>query len=333
MWNILLNDDERMIADSVREFLTAELPLDRLRPKAKPVDADAVRRAMAGLGWFSVGLPEEAGGAGLGLVEEMLIQREFGRQVASPATLAAVLAGHVALAAGDAELAGELATGADAVGLAMLPPGAASGMPAYVYDWSEGNRLLGWTDKGIGLFDPEAFTGAREEECIDDSITLHIGELSPGKALHWIEDPALLTRARVLIAALLVGLAEQACELTVEYAKIREQFGQPIGAFQAVKHRAADMGVRARLAWYQTSVACLKVIAGADDAGLQVDSALLLAAEAAHENGRAGIQLHGAIGFQSECDIHWFMKRAHLYDQLTGGRNVVARKVLSHGSA
>jgi alkylation response protein AidB-like acyl-CoA dehydrogenase len=331
MWNILQSDDERMIADSVREFLTAELPLDRLRPKAVPVDADAVRRAMAGLGWFSVGLPEKAGGAGLGLVEEMLIQRELGRQVAGISTLATVLAAHVALAAGDEQLAGEQASGANSVGLAMVAADATGVAPAYAFDWSEGNRLVCWTGQGIGLFGPEAMADARAEECLDESVTLHTGKLSLDKALHWVDDPALLARVRVLVAALLVGLAEQACELTVEYAKIREQFGQPIGAFQAVKHRAADMGVRARLAWYQTCVACLKVAAGAEDAALQVDSALLLAAEAAHENGRAGIQLHGAIGFQSECDIHWFMKRAHIYDQLAGGRIVMARKVLAYG--
>lgn len=334
MWNILLNADEAMIADAVREFLRGELPLERLRPKAPPVDGDALRRNMAALGWFAVGLPEDCGGSGLGLVEEMLIQREFGRHVASPGTLAAMLAGHVCAAAGDAALAREMTSGERRVALALLPGDARGLAPAYVFDWREGDAILGWTNLGIGLFPATALACARSEECLDDSVTLHAGDLALDKALHWIPaERGLIARARVLLAAALVGLAERACELTVEYAQVREQFGKPIGSFQAVKHRCADMGVRARLAWYQTSVACLKVMAQAPDAALQLDSALLLAAEAAHENGRAGVQMHGAIGFQAECDVHWFVKRTHLYDQLAGGRLAMARAVLDHPAA
>ncbi len=332
MWNILPNEDEVMIADSVREFLAAELPLERLRPKAPAPDMAEIHKRMGQLGWFSVGLPEACGGSGLGLVEEMLIQREFGRYVTSLSTLAIVLAGHVCAAAGDPGLAGEVASGNRPVGLALLRADAEGNARAYVFDWQDGGRILAWTDKGMGLFPSEAFTAARREESIDDSVTLHVGTLSLDKAGYWVpaDKAPLLARARVLIAAALNGLADHACELAVEYAKIREQFGKPIGTFQAVKHRCADMGVRSRLAWYQTNVACLKVMAQARDAGLQVDSALLLAAEAAHENARASIQMHGAIGFQAECDVHWFMKRAHVYDQLVGGRLAVARSVLAH---
>ena len=82
----------------------------------------------------------------------------------------------------------------------------------------------------------------------------------------------------MLLAASLVGLAGHACDLAVDYAKIREQFGKPIGTFQAIRHRCADMGVRQRLSWYQTSLACLKLEAGAPDAPLQIASAMLLAA-------------------------------------------------------
>lgn len=333
MWNILLNEDEAMIADSVREFLAAELPLERLRPKPTVViEWDAIRPTMAQLGWFAVGLPEAAGGSGLGLVEEMLIQREFGRHVASPSSLAIVLAGHICVEAGDHAQAGEVTSGESSVALALVQPDARGDARAYVFDWREGDRIVAWTDAGVGLFPAEALADPRAEECTDDSVTLHSSTLSLDKALHWIDADTsqLPARIRVLLAAALVGLADQACDLTVEYAKIREQFGKPIGSFQAVKHRCADMGVRTRLAWYQTNVACLKVMASTADAPLQVDSALLLATEAAHENGRASVQMHGGIGFQAECDVHWFVKRAHIYDQLVGGRRCIARNVLSH---
>ena len=131
----------------------------------------------------------------------------------------------------------------------------------------------------------------------------------------------------MLLAAGLTGIAEHACDLTVEYAKVREQFGQMIGSFQAVKHRCADMVVRARLAWYQTALACLKIETGTVDGALQAAAAKITAAQAAHENGRAAIQLHGGIGFQSECDAHWFMKRSHLYDQAGGSMLIQARHI------
>lgn len=335
MWNILLSDEEAMIADHVRSFLSAELPLERLRPKAAAVDAAAIHRSMADLGWFSIGLPESSGGSGLGLVEEMLIQRELGRYVASPSCLAATLAGHIAAAADDIDLVREITSGLSGVGLAMIRLDARGNAPAWIFDWAFGDRIVAWNDEGIGLFPAEALTQAQVHDCTDDSLRMHGGNLDLTKALHWIgrEQSDLLQRLRILIAAALVGLADHACDLTIDYAKLREQFGKPIGSFQAVKHRAADMGVRTRLAWYQTNVACLKLMAGADDASLQIDSALLLANEAAHENARASIQLHGAIGFQAECDVHWFMKRAHVYEQLVGGRFVVAQQVLAHPTA
>lgn len=329
MWNILPSDDERMIAEAAREFLVAELPLERLRPKpVRAIAWDEVSPVMGNLGWFAVGLPEAAGGSGLGLVEEMLISREFARQVASTSTLGLVLAAHLCAEAGDADRAADFASGARSAAVALVSDNG----EAYVFDWREGDPVVAWTAKGIGLFEGEALAGLREEQCLDESLTLHAGKLALGRPLHWraATETTLIDRARILLAAALCGLAEQACELTVDYAKIREQFGVAIGSFQAVKHRCADMGVRARLAWYQTNVAALKVAVGTDDAGLALDSALLLAAEAAHENGRAGIQMHGGIGFQAECDIHWFMKRAHVYDRLAGGRLALARQVLSH---
>jgi alkylation response protein AidB-like acyl-CoA dehydrogenase len=331
MWNLLLNEDETMIAEAVRDYLAAEMPLERLRPKAKTIDSTVVREGMARLGWFSVGLPEAAGGSGLGLVEETLIQREFGRYLVSPSTLAIVLAGHICVLAGDEALARSVTSGKRDVSLGLVIPRAARVACSYAFDWNDNSLMVAWTNDGMGLFGASAFKNVEEDSCIDDSLTMHAGELSLRKATHWIPSSAapLVMRARVMLAAALTGLAEHACTLTVEYARIREQFGKPIGTFQAVKHRCADMGVRARLAWYQTSLASLKAQAQAKDSEFQVASALLVAADAAHENGRAGIQMHGGIGFQAECDVHWFMKRAHVYDQLAGGRQRLSENVLA----
>jgi alkylation response protein AidB-like acyl-CoA dehydrogenase len=319
MWNLLPSDDERMIAEAVREFLAAEQPLARLRPGASATDAWP---AMAELGWFGMGLPEAAGGGGLGLVTEAQIQRECGRYLVSPSVLSTVLAGHVAWHADGVALDGIEAAGLPRVCMAIdAEPGrTGSERSVLVFDWNGADSLLFWNEDGMGLFGPEALAGAGNERCFDESISLVSGSLLLGQARHWVsaETAPLAARAQVLLAAALVGLAEHACDLAVEYAKVREQYGKPIGSFQAIKHRCADMAVRQRLAWYQTSLACLKLEAEAGDAALQVASAKLLAAEAAHENGRACVQIHGGIGFQAECDAHWFLKRARVFDQAGG---------------
>lgn len=328
MWNLLPSEDESMIADAARAFLSAELPLDRLRPRpAAIVDQHSMREAMGRLGWFAIGLADEDGGE---LIAELLLQRELGRCLASPATLGLVIAGHVLAEAGEADEARRIASGSASIGVGML----GDNHRAMVFDWREGERIVAWSGDGIGLFAGEVFRDAEQRPCLDDSLTLHVGRLPQDGALVWLPaDRARLgLRTRALIAARLCGLAEQACDLTVDYVKLREQFGAKIGSFQAVKHRCADMAVRARLAWRQLCVAGLAIASGSDDVALQTDSALLLAADAAHENGRAGIQLHGAIGFQAECDIHWFAKRAHVYDQLSGGRFAAARRVVDHAA-
>jgi alkylation response protein AidB-like acyl-CoA dehydrogenase len=330
MWNLIANEDERMIVDSVREYLARELPIERLRPKAAPVDAAAVRQGLVKLGWFGVGLPEAVGGSGLGLVEEMLVQRECGRYLATPSVLATVLASHVAMECGEATLAADLIAGQASAALAIPSAPAAAGIcEAFAIDWDDGALLLAWNDEGMGLFDAAALAGKRRDECLDNSVTMHAGRLALDRPKFWVgaEQAALGLRAQVLLSAALTGLAEHACDLTVGYAKVREQFGQAIGAFQAVKHRCADMGIRGRLAWYQTSLAALKVAAGAPDAAFHAASAKLVAAQAAHENGRAAIQLHGGIGFQSECDAHWFMKRAHIYDRAGKSIHALARRI------
>jgi len=330
MYDLLLSEDESMIAASVREFLAGELPIERLRPGAKPTDYEAVWQATGALGWFGVGLPESAGGSGLGLIGEMLIQRECARHLASPKVLASMLAAHVAHHAGNDELAARFAAGDTSAALAIdtAPNADGDARDVLAFDHAGAQALLFWNEDGMGLFDASMLERAA---CVDESLTLHRARVSLGAATHWVETSRapLPRRADVLLAAALVGLAEQACDLAVDYASIREQFGKPIGSFQAIKHRCADMAVRQRLAWYQCCLAALKLEAGVPDAGLQVASAKLLAAEAAHENGRACIQIHGGIGFQAECDAHWFAKRAFVYDQAGGAMQLQAERIIA----
>ena len=114
------------------------------------------------------------------------------------------------------------------------------------------------------------------------------------------------------------GIAEAERDMGARYAIDREQFGRPIGAFQAVKHRVADTAIRAEAAWSQTAVAALRVAAGEGGAQFQASSAKVVATDAAIRNGRDTIQNHGAIGFTAEHDAHLFLKRAHVLDHVLG---------------
>jgi alkylation response protein AidB-like acyl-CoA dehydrogenase len=105
----------------------------------------------------------------------------------------------------------------------------------------------------------------------------------------------------------------------VEYAKLREQFGRPIGSQQAIKHHCANMAIAARCARDQVGFAAVAVDEGRADATLQVESALFVAGRAALDNAGANIQIHGGIGFSDEADPHLLLKRAQVLLAVAGG--------------
>lgn len=133
-------------------------------------------------------------------------------------------------------------------------------------------------------------------------------------------DPALAAHADLLVCGYLAGVAEAARDMAVSYAATRVQFGQLIGAFQAVKHACADMAMRAEAAAAQTFYAALLVTAGMADTESDVASARLIAGKAALDNAKANIQVHGGMGFTQECDAHLYLKRAQLFSALNGSR-------------
>lgn len=153
---------------------------------------------------------------------------------------------------------------------------------------------------------------------VDPLTPLH--ELAAAPEGAALGDSTLAGRLRqegaLLTAAVQVGLAGRATELAVDYAKSREQFGRPIGSFQAVKHLCADMFVRTELARVAVHAAAVR-LGGAFDEPSEclraVAAAKLLADEAAVANGRAAVQVHGGMGFTWEVPVHFFLKRAWLH--------------------
>jgi len=126
--------------------------------------------------------------------------------------------------------------------------------------------------------------------------------------------------ATVLLAAEAVGLAERTLEASVEYAKVRQQFGRPIGSFQAVKHRCADMAVRAEVARSLTTYAAVALRDGEPDAARHADEAKALAVDAALANAHDNVQNHGGMGFTWESDAHLYLKRAWVLEHQFGTR-------------
>ncbi|MGW2568567.1 acyl-CoA dehydrogenase family protein [Streptomyces sp. NPDC001537] len=230
-------------------------------------------RTLGELGFFSLRLPEADGGAGLGLPEAVLAFEEAGRALV-PGPLVAT---HLA---------------------AGVVPGAAAG--EVVVAAADG-RLVEWLDEA-DVVRPGA-EGAVPLRSVDPLTPLH---RVPAPAPS---DPV----ADLLTAAEQLGTATRVCESAVQHARTREQFGQPIGAFQAVKHLCAQMLVRAEVA--RAAVYAAAVTADRGD----IAAARLLADEAAVRGARDCLQVHGGMGFTWDSEVHLHLKRAWVRAQRGGG--------------
>jgi alkylation response protein AidB-like acyl-CoA dehydrogenase len=298
-------------------------------------DNRAAWLGLAEQGIFGLAAPEEIGGAGFSLVEDMLVARELGRFLLSPSVLASNLAAQVAATAGDAGLASAIIAGQTRVSFARLTGqsqiGAKIAGELHIIDARPDDLLLGWGDDGMALFDRTGLIDVRSVTPMDGSVGLERGFAQSINARVFIpaSTAPMAQRANLLIAAALAGNADASCTLAVAYAKVREQFGKPIGAFQAVAHHCSDMAIRARAALAQTAFAAIIMRDGHSDAELQLASAAIVAADAAINNATIAIRVHGGMGFTAECEVHLYLKRAHLLTHLNGGRRMYQEKLLS----
>jgi alkylation response protein AidB-like acyl-CoA dehydrogenase len=311
MIDLLPDADQQQIIDSVAAFMAGELPVARLRPGATLDREAAAWPKIAELGCFGLGLPETAGGAGFSLAEEALAFRELGRGLASPAIFATTMAAHVAAAAGQVEVVAGLVSGTLRAAPAIVRDAGA----LLAIDADDADFLIVQTDRVSALYARDQFGDCTVGRAIDDAVSLQT--VSGGGPARWrSDDPALIRRGQLLITAMLVGVGEQARDMAVAYAKERRQFDQPIGAFQAIKHRCADMAVRCEMALAQLLYAAIQERDGAPGAAFHGAAAAMMALDAALQNAAASIQVHGGIGFTAEYDAHRYLKRAHLLELL-----------------
>lgn len=278
--------DQLDLQRGVRDLLESRFPLDNL---PDGYDAD-LWNALTETGVFSLRTE-----LGLGLADAVLVFEELGR-----ACVPGPLVGTF-LAAGSAASGPVTVVDPDRHPLLVSHLDIATSL--LVLD-SSGPRLTA-TVTGVALTDP-----------LDPLTPLHELAAVPGDSVARLAQDTAQLRAEgaALTAALQVGLAARMTELAVDYAKKREQFGKPIGSFQAVKHLCADMFVRtelARAAVHNAAVTLDDPEVG--DAQRAVHGAKLLADEAATTNGRSCIQVHGGMGFTWEVPVHFFLKRAWLH--------------------
>jgi alkylation response protein AidB-like acyl-CoA dehydrogenase len=310
-------DDQRLIAESVGGLLAARLPVSRLREEAAHAGAaeSALWSELAELGLFGMGLEEDQGGFGYGLPEEVLAARELGVVLASPSVLAQMAAAHLA----DDDLRPAIVAGEARCAFAAL----AYDGTTWLHDADAATHIVLLGD-GAALLPRDTFGALQAVTPMDETTSLSTAA-SPGPALS--RDTAA-DRISLLLAAAQTGMAQAATAMAVEFAGQRQQFGQPVGSFQAIKHMCADMAVRAAAADAQVRY-CAIGFGRTAEARREIAAARWLAGDAAIENAKANIQVHGGMGFTAECDAHLFLKRAHLFASLGSSRRAEERRIVA----
>ncbi len=330
--DLLPSEEQSEIIDTVNAQLEADFDLHALAGQdfsTNVLDDDLWQRC-AELGWFSLGLSEADGGIGYGLAEEALLFERIGAHATPGPFLPTVLGAHVAAAAGDADPVTAITSGACRVALAEPEPSADDPHRVRVTDHDGAALMLTIGERDCVLRSTEGKQFVAQSS-LDPLVPLAVTEVDRDGAdvVCRADGETLVLRATVLFAAELAGIARATAEQSTEYAKDREQFGRPVGSFQAVKHRCADMAVRADAAIQLTRLASLAVQAGHPDARFQARAARAVASEAAIDNAEVNVQNHGGIGFTYEHTAHRYVTRARLRAAALGGRAATLADMLA----
>ncbi|MFE0764971.1 acyl-CoA dehydrogenase family protein [Streptomyces smyrnaeus] len=322
-----LTADQEALRRGMRELLAARFGREALRAA---VDGDEQQQVVDGRLWrelgeaglFALRAPQSAGGVGLGLPEAVLLFEEAGRALLPGPLVASHLAGGAGLVAGAADgsvvvtaleeeprpdggaapLVEHLAAAGAVLALGEgYGTGAAEGCPVRVL---APGQLVAEPMRSVDPLSPlHRVRGLLPGQPPDDGGGTTGGG---GGRLGGVSAEVLRGEAALLTAALQLGSACRTLELAVGYAREREQFGRPIGAFQAVQHLCAEMLVRSETA---RSVVYAAAVTADDE---EISAAKLLADTAAVGNARDCLQVHGGMGFTWEADVHLHLKRAWL---------------------
>jgi alkylation response protein AidB-like acyl-CoA dehydrogenase len=362
-----LNDEQRAIQETARDFLAARFKSERMREIAASDDGTDTTawQSMAELGWPGLALPEEWGGQGLGVVELAVVFEEMGKAMAPSPLFSNTVVGIALAECGSDEqrerwlrplaegaLRGTMATvdagssatpgaftleaRADGDGVVLdgekvLVPDVA-GADILLVPTSDGRRHIVEAGAAGVTVTPEVSidTTRRLSSVRFEGVRVGAEATLPGAGPDYAP---VFDRGCVALAAESTGVAQRALEMAVSYAKDRQQFGRPIGSYQAVSHRCAQMLLEtenSRSAVYGAAWA-----AGAEPQSLPraASIAKAYASDAGWRVPDASIQVHGGIGFTWEHDLHFLLKRgranAALFGDAKWHRERVAEAVLA----
>jgi alkylation response protein AidB-like acyl-CoA dehydrogenase len=315
-----LSEDQREIQRTARELLAERAKPERVREHAETGSSDdGLWRELCELGWPGIAISERYGGQGLGRVELSILCEELGRVLAPVPWLPTVLASTMIELAGSQEqrerwLPG-LASGELTGALGTASEGAADfllGAPAaQLLVLLEGDVARVLTPEQVELAPLEPIDPTRPAARV--SAAVDAGEELGGDVAGGHD------RALVAIASELVGVCDRALAMTVAYVKERKQFGVPVGAYQAVSHRCAQMLLDTEKARSITAFAAWAADADPTRSAETAAMAKAAASDAGVEVTSSAIQAHGGIGFTWEADVHWLYKRAQVDAALLGG--------------
>ncbi len=331
-----LTEDQELLRDTARTLLSRECPIEVVRAQVEGRTSATDPLWSKLREWVVLAGTAAGDGARSQMVELCLFLEETGAVLAPGPYFATAALFAPLLAAADSELLASVLAG-DVTGTVAVAGESGQWQPhdgdvkRFVLEADRVDYVAAVVPGADGssgdAFEMRLYQRppARRLETIDPSRVLasvDLGEATP------VERPAPISRtdfdsvletASVALSAEMLGVVRWLFETTLEYAKNREQFDRPIGSFQAIKHKLADMALAKDEAWSTTYWAAMAIDAGDPQRHVAAHSAKVIANEAARLNAKDGMQIHGGIGFTYDHDLHLYLRRAYASAYLLGG--------------
>ncbi len=353
-----LNEEQQLLRNSTRDFLTSECPKSVVRELEESESGHSLGlwKKMADLGWMGIAVPEEYGGVGLGLMELAVLFEEFGR-AAMPGPLFATAMGCLLVAEAGSDdqkksVLPRVASGELILTLALEEPEAVNDPRFTALRASEkgdgyiinGSKLfvpyaniadylmvvartggmisdaaglsilvVDGKAKGVTCTPLKTITGDRQYRVDFESVSVASTDVIGERDGAFPAVRAILDKAMAIQCAEMVGGAQQELEMTAKYTKTRVQFDRPIGAFQAVQHRLADMYIDANAARWTTCQALWRLSEGMPtDRELSIAKAVT--SRACQRVAFNAQQLHGGIGVDLDYDLQFYYRRGKAFE-------------------
>lgn len=322
--DFLFDEDQRLLQSTVRDFLARACPVDFVRRQWETETGRSPEfwRDLAEIGLPGLLVPEEHGGLGLSELELALVGIEIGHAaLAEPVTATAAVGAPLLRDAGRAALADEwlpkIARGQAIVAVAQpTSPFVSDAHVADLLILRAGDDLHAVARRDARI-EIQPSNDPSERLARVDFDPKSDTRIATGELAHRLECAAL-DRGALATAAQQIGVCERLIQMSVDYTSQRKQFGVPVGSFQAVKHQVADLAVALEYARSHVERAAHSVARDVATRSADVSMARISAGEAALRAARVSLQVHGALGYTWEQDLHVWMRRAWSLDLAWG---------------